>query len=83
MSDSDSPKITHDTPKPNKMKNTEEVQDLRSASGNTASVSPDRGGDDEEINCIGAEQNQGEVTPSRDQSDPLKKRKVSPPKPSS
>jgi hypothetical protein len=64
---------------------TEEVQDLSSPSGKTASVSPDRGGDDEveEINGKGDEQKQGEVTPPRDEVDPLKKRKVSPKKPSS
>jgi hypothetical protein len=85
MSDPDSPETTHDTPGPNKMKKTEEVQELSSASGKTASVSPDQGGDDEveEINGIGAEQKQGEVTPPRDETDPLKKRKVSPLKPSS
>jgi hypothetical protein len=67
------------------MKKTEEVQDLSSASGKTASVSPDRGGDDEveELNGKGAEQKPGEVTPPRDEVDPLKKRKVSPLKPSS
>jgi hypothetical protein len=55
MSDPDSPETTHkehDTPRPSRMKKTEEVQDLSSSSGKTASVSPDRGGDDEveEIN---------------------------------
>jgi hypothetical protein len=83
MSDPDSPETVHDTPGPNKMKKTEEVQDLSSASGKTASVSPDRGGEEEEINGTGAEQKQGEVTPPRDETDPLKKRKVSPLKPSS
>jgi hypothetical protein len=85
MSDPDSPETMHDTPGPSKMKKTEEVQELSSASGKTASVSPDRGGDDEveEINGTGDEQKQGEVTPPRDETDPLKKRKVSPLKPSS
>jgi predicted transcriptional regulator len=42
----------HDTPRTSRRKKTEEVQDLRSASEKTASVSPNRGGDDEveEIN---------------------------------
>jgi hypothetical protein len=56
MSDTDSPETTdkeHDTPKPRKMKKTEEVQDLMSASGNTSFVSPNRGNDDEEINGKG------------------------------
>jgi hypothetical protein len=67
------------------MKKTKEVQELSSASGKTSSVSPNRGGDDEveEINDKGAEKNPGEVTPPRNEVDPLKKRKVSPPKPSS
>jgi hypothetical protein len=83
MSDPDSPETVHDTPGPNKMKKTKEVQDLSSASGKTASVSPDRGGEEEEINGTGDKQKQGKVTPPRDETDPLKKRKVSPPKPSS
>jgi hypothetical protein len=88
MSDPDNPETMHkehDTPGPSRTKKTEEVQDLSSASGKTASVSPDRGGDDEveEINDKGDEQKQGEVTPPRDEVDPLKKRKVSPLKPSS
>jgi hypothetical protein len=73
----------HDTPEPSRTKKTEEVQDLSSASGKTASVSPDRGGDEEEINGKGAKQKQGEVTLPREEIDPLKKRKVSPTKPSS
>jgi hypothetical protein len=88
MSDPNSPKNTckeHDTPRPSRMKKTEEAQDLSNASGKTASVSPDQGGDDEveEINGKGVEQKPDEVTPPRDEVDPLKKRKVSPPKPSS
>jgi hypothetical protein len=47
MSDPDSPETMQDTPGPNKTKKTEEVQDLSSASGKTASVSPDRGGEEE------------------------------------
>jgi hypothetical protein len=84
MSNPDSPETMHDTPRPSKMKNTKEVQELSSASGKTASVSLDQGGDEEEeeINGIGSKQKQGEVTSSRDETDPLKKRKVSPLKPS-
>jgi hypothetical protein len=75
----------HETPRTRKRKKTEEVQDLSSALEKIASVSPGRGGDDEveEINGKESEQNQGDVTPPRDEVDPLKKRKVSPPKPSS
>jgi hypothetical protein len=68
---------------PTKMKKTKEVQDLSNASGKNASISPDRGGEEEEINGTGSEQKQGKVTPPRDETDPLKKRKVSPLKPSS
>ena len=51
----------------------------------TASVSPDRGGDDEveEIKGKESKQKQGEVTFPRDEANHLKKRKVSPLKPSS
>jgi hypothetical protein len=60
MSNPDSPETTHkeqDTPRPNIMKKTEEVQYLSSALGKTTSVSPDRGGDDEveELNGKGVE----------------------------
>jgi hypothetical protein len=88
MSNPDSPETMHkehDTPKPSRRKKAEEVQDLNSTSGKTASVSPDRGGDDEveEINGKEDEQKQGEVRPPRDETDPMKKRKFSPLKPSS
>jgi hypothetical protein len=85
MSDPDNPETTqkeHDTPKPSKTKKTEEVEDLSRASGKTTSVSPNRGGDDEEINGKGYKQKPSEVTLPRDEVDPLKKRKVSPLKPS-
>jgi hypothetical protein len=87
----DSPETTHeakDLPGPSRRKKTEEVQNLSSASEGTASVSPGRGGDDEveETNGKEDQQKQGEVTPPRDpadEADPLKKRKVSPMKPTS
>jgi hypothetical protein len=88
MSDPDGPETMHkehDTLGHSIRKKIEEVQDLSSPSGKTTSISPNRAGDDEveEINDKGPEQKQGEVTPPRDEVDPLKKRKVSPPKPSS
>jgi hypothetical protein len=86
MSDPNNPDTMHkehDTPRPSRTKKTKEFQDLRSTSGKTASVSPDQGGDDEEINGTGAKQKQGQVTLPRDETDPLKKRKVSPLKPAS
>jgi hypothetical protein len=75
----------HDTPGTNRRKKIEEIQDLSSASEKTASASPDRGGGDEveETNGKEGKKKQGEVTPPRDEADPLKKRKVSPSKPSS
>jgi hypothetical protein len=87
----DNPETTHeakDLPGPNRRKKTEEVQNLSSASEGTASVSPGRGGDDEveETNGKEDQQKQGEVTLPRDpadEADPLKKRKVSPTKPTS
>jgi hypothetical protein len=48
-----------------------------------ASISPEKGGDGGEIDGVEVEQKKGEVTPPRDEEDPSKKRKFSPPKPSS
>jgi hypothetical protein len=84
----DSLETTHkeqDTPRTSRRQKTEEVQDLSSASGKTASISPEQGGDGdvEEMKDKEAEQKKGEVTPPRDEVDPLKKRKVSPLKSSS
>jgi hypothetical protein len=45
-----SPETTHevkDRPGPSRRKNTEEVQNMNSASEGTASVSPEQGGNDE------------------------------------
>jgi hypothetical protein len=87
------PETTHeakDTPGPNRMKKTEEVQKLSSALKEIASVSPGRGGNDkadqEETNKKEDQQKQGEVTLPMDlvdEDDPLNKRKVSPMKPTS
>jgi hypothetical protein len=80
----------HNTPKTNIRKNTEEVQNLSSASDETASESAGRGGDEkvdrEETNGKEYQQKQGKVTPPRDlvdETDPSKKRKVFPTKPAS
>jgi hypothetical protein len=78
MSDLDIPETTYDTPRPNRTNKNDQVQDLSNDSENNTSVSPDRGGDDEDINGTRDEQNQGEVTLPRDEIDTLKKRKVSP-----
>jgi hypothetical protein len=79
----DSLETTHDTLGNNRTKKNEEVQDLRSASGKTTLISPDRGGDGEEINGTEFEKKKGKVTSPRDDINPHKKRKVCPPKPSS
>jgi hypothetical protein len=87
------PETTHevkDTPGPSRRKKIKEVQNLSSASEETALVSLGQGGDDEvdqeETNEKEDQQKQGEVTSPRDpvdEADPLKKRKVSPMKPTS
>ena len=83
ISDIDSLETTSDTPGPSKVKKTEEVHDLDSASVNTASILVEKGGYGEEIDGAKVEHNKGEVTLPRDEEDPSKKRKVSLPKPSS
>jgi hypothetical protein len=83
ISDIDNPKATQDAPGPNKTKKSDKVQDLSSALVTTVSMSPDQGGDGEEIDSTKSEQRKGEVTPPRDEEDPSNKMKVSPPKPSS
>jgi hypothetical protein len=85
MSNPGSPEIVHDIPRPSKMKKVEEVQYLSSVSWKTASISPKRGGDEklEEMKEREVKQKKGKVTPPRDETDPLKKRKVSPQRPSS
>ena len=50
ISDIDSRETTQDTPIPIRTKKTEEVQEIDSASEKTASISPDQGGDGEELN---------------------------------
>jgi hypothetical protein len=58
-----------DTPGTSRRKKTKEVQDLSSALGKTASISPERGEDDyvEEMKDREVEQNKGEVTSPRDE----------------
>jgi hypothetical protein len=81
--DIDNPEVVKDTPEPRKTKKTDEVQDLSSASVKNSSMSPNKGGDGEEIDGTEAEQRKVEVTLPTNEEDPSKKRKVSPPKPSS
>jgi hypothetical protein len=59
ISDIDNPETVQDTPGPSKTKKTEEVQDLDSASMKTASISPEQGGDGEELNDKEVEQQVG------------------------
>jgi hypothetical protein len=60
----------HDTPRTNRRKKTEEVQNLSNTSDETASVSLGRGGDDEvereDTNGKEDQQKKGKVTPPRD-----------------
>jgi hypothetical protein len=49
LSDVDSLEAAHDTPRPSKTKKNEEVHDVDNTFVRTASVSPDEGGDSEEI----------------------------------
>jgi hypothetical protein len=83
MSDVESPEAMPDTPRPRKTKKDDEVQDIHSTSTKTTSISPVQGGDGEELGGTEVEQNKGEVTPPREEEDPTKKRKITPPKPSS
>jgi hypothetical protein len=86
-----SPETTHeakDRPGPSRMKKTKEFQNLSNALEGTASVSPGQRGDNEvkETNDKEDQHKQGKVTLPRDPADevdPLKKRKVSPTKPTS
>jgi hypothetical protein len=71
------------TPGPSKTKKNDEVHDVHSTSVETSSTSPMQGDDDGELGGTKVEQNKGEVTPPKDKEDPTKKRKVTPPKPSS
>jgi hypothetical protein len=83
MSDVDSPETMSDTPGPSKTKKDDEVQDVHSTSAKTTSISPEQGDDGGELGGTEVEQNKGEVTLPREEEDPSKKRKVTPPKPSS
>jgi hypothetical protein len=72
-----------DTLGPHKPKKNVEVQDIHSTSTKTTSLSPAKGGDEEELGGTEVEQRKGEVTPPRDEEDPSKKRKNTPLRPSS
>jgi hypothetical protein len=83
MSDVDSPKAMLDTPRLCKTKKDVEVQDIHSTSTKTTSISPAKGGDGEELGGTEVEKNKGEVTLPREEEEPSKKRKITPPNPSS
>jgi hypothetical protein len=70
MFDVDSLETTTDTPGPSKTEKNEEAQDVHSTLAKTAFISPEQGGDDEEIDGAEVEQKKGEVTPPRDEEDP-------------
>ena len=83
MFDVDSPEAMPDTPGPRKTKTNVEVQDIHNTSTKTASLSPAKGGDDEELGGTKVEHRKGKVTRPRDEEDPSKKRNITPPRPSS
>jgi hypothetical protein len=83
MSDVECPTTMIDILGPSKKKKTEEVHDLDRASMKTASILVEQGGYGREIDGTEVEPKKGEITLPRDEEDPSKKRKVSPPKPSS
>jgi hypothetical protein len=83
MFDVDSPKAMPDTPGPSKTKKDDEFQYVHSTSTKTTLISPVQGGDGEELGSTKAEKNKSEVTPPREEEHPSKKRKITPPKPSS
>jgi hypothetical protein len=59
MSDVDSPETATNIPGPRKIKKTEEVHDLDSASVKTTSISTKQGGDGREIDGVEVEPNKG------------------------
>jgi hypothetical protein len=83
MSNVDSPEAMPDTPGPRKTKKDDEFQYVHSTSTKTTLISPAQGGDGEELGGKKVEQNKGEVTRPRKEEDPSKKRKITPPNPSS
>jgi hypothetical protein len=52
MSDVDNLETTQDTPGPSKTKKNEDAQDVNNTSAKTASISPEQGGDGEELDGI-------------------------------
>jgi hypothetical protein len=82
MYDVDSPETMPDTPGPSKMKKDDEVQDVHRISMKTL-ISREQGDDGGGLGGSKVEKNKGEVTPPREEEDPFKKRKLTPPKPSS
>jgi hypothetical protein len=77
MSDVDNPETTPDIVGPSKIKKTEEVHNLDSASVKIPSISTKKGGVGTKV-----EQKKGEATLLRDEEDPSKKMNFSPLKPS-
>ena len=83
MSDVDSPEAMSDTPGPRNTKKDVGVQGTHSTSTKTTSISPTKGSDDEELGGTEVEQKKGKVTSPGEEEDPSKKRKTTPPNPSS
>jgi hypothetical protein len=83
ISDMGSPETMLNTTGSSKTNKNDEVHDVHSTSVETYLTSPEQGDDGGELGGTKVNQNKGEVTPPRDEEDPTKKRKVTPPNPSS
>jgi hypothetical protein len=83
MSDVDSPETMSDTPRPSNTKKYDEVHDVHNTSTKTSSISPEKGDDGGELGGTKVKKNKGKFSLPREEDDLSKKRKVTPPKPSS
>jgi hypothetical protein len=83
MYDVDSPESMPDTAGPRKPSKDVEFQDIHNTSMKTSSLSPAKGGDEEELGGTEVEQSKGKVTTPRDEAYLSNKRKTTPPRPSS
>jgi hypothetical protein len=82
MSDVEIAEAMLHTPRPSKTKKDVGFQYVHSTSTNTTSISPAQGGDGVELGGTKVKKNKDEVTFPREEEDPSKKRKTTPPNPS-
>jgi hypothetical protein len=83
MFDVDSLETMSNTLGPSKTKKYDKVHDVHSTLAKTTSISHEKQDDGGELGGTEVKKNKGEVTPPREEEDPSKKMKVTPPKPSS